>query len=128
MRNDLAATGMLVIGVEFRNGGGKLGPHPFPAGLNDCASAVQWVAANKETLGASSIVISGESGGGNLAIATTMNVTAESEREALRDFARNAPGPAFANVKVHPEALPLVFPHAFDGATAINRFRDAASG
>ena len=32
------------------------------------------------------------------------------------------------NVKIVAEALPLVFPHSFDGATAINRFRDAATG
>ena len=36
-RDELAATGLVVVGVEFRNGGGKHGPHPFPAGLNDCA-------------------------------------------------------------------------------------------
>src|SRR4051812_43862195 len=42
-RNELAATGMVVVGVEFRNGGGKHGAHPFPAGLNDCSSALQWV-------------------------------------------------------------------------------------
>jgi len=41
-RNDLASAGLRVIGVEFRNGGGKLGNHPFPAGLNDCAAAVNW--------------------------------------------------------------------------------------
>ena len=35
-RSELAATGLVVVGVEFRNGAGKLGPHPFPAGLNDC--------------------------------------------------------------------------------------------
>ena len=71
-RNDLASAGMRVVGVEFRNGGGKLGNHPFPAGLNDCASAVQWVYANRQRLGVTSIVVSGESGGGNLAIATTL--------------------------------------------------------
>ena len=76
-RNSLAATGMLVIGVEFRNGGGRLGNHPFPAGLNDCASAAQWAYANKSNLGISSIVISGESGGGNLAIATTLKAKQE---------------------------------------------------
>ena len=31
-RDELAATGLVVVGVEFRNGGGKHGPHPFPAG------------------------------------------------------------------------------------------------
>ncbi|MGA7759716.1 MAG: alpha/beta hydrolase fold domain-containing protein [Ilumatobacteraceae bacterium] len=71
-RDDLAATGMVVVGVEFRNAGGKLGPHPFPAGLNDCASAAQWAIANRDALGVSNIVISGESGGGNLSIATAL--------------------------------------------------------
>lgn len=72
LRDSLADQGMVVVGVEFRNGGGRLGNHPFPAGLNDCASATQWVHANKAALGISSIVLSGESGGGNLAIATTL--------------------------------------------------------
>ena len=71
-RDDLAATGMVVVGVEFRNAAGKLGPHPFPAGLNDCASAAQWAIANRDALGVSDIVISGESGGGNLSIATAL--------------------------------------------------------
>ena len=77
LRNDLANTGLIVVGVEFRNGGGRLGNYPFPAGLNDCASAVQWVYANKATLGISSITISGESGGGNLAISTTLKARQE---------------------------------------------------
>ena len=68
-RDELAAAGLVVIGVEFRNGSGKLGNHPFPAGLNDCASALDWTAANREALGVDSIVLSGESGGGNLALA-----------------------------------------------------------
>ena len=71
-RNALAAMGLVVVGVEFRNGGGSLGNHPFPAGLNDCSSAAQWVDANREALNISSLVISGESGGGNLSIATTL--------------------------------------------------------
>lgn len=71
-RDELAATGLVVIGVEFRNGAGKLGNYPFPAGLNDCASGMEWAAANKAELGISNLVISGESGGGNLALATTL--------------------------------------------------------
>jgi acetyl esterase len=71
-RDELAATGLVVIGVEFRNGGGKLGPHPFPAGLTDCASVLDWVAENKQRLGISKLVLSGESGGGNLTLATTL--------------------------------------------------------
>ena len=76
-RNSLADQGILVIGVEFRNGGGRLGNHPFPAGLNDCASAVQWVQENRADLGISTLVISGESGGGNLSLATTLKAKQE---------------------------------------------------
>tara|TARA_R110002072_G_scaffold12295_2_gene53551 strand:+ start:342 stop:1409 length:1068 start_codon:yes stop_codon:yes gene_type:complete len=71
-RNTLANEGIVVVDVEFRNGGGKLGNHPFPAGLNDCASALKWTYKNKAALGISTITISGESGGGNLSIATTL--------------------------------------------------------
>lgn len=76
-RDELAATGLVVVGVEFRNAGGLLGPHPFPAGLSDCASAVQWVIAHRETLGASNVLISGESGGGNLSLATALKANRE---------------------------------------------------
>ena len=71
-RESLSATGLVVVGVEFRNSGGRLGPHPYPAGLNDCASAVQWVAANRADLGVGKLVVSGESGGGNLTLAVTL--------------------------------------------------------
>jgi acetyl esterase len=71
-RESLAATGMVVVGVEFRNGAGVLGDHPFPAGLNDCASALEWVHANRESLGISKLIVSGESGGGNLTLATAL--------------------------------------------------------
>lgn len=71
-RDELAAAGLVVVGVEFRNGSGKLGNHPFPAGLNDCGSAIQWTHDNRESLGVSKIVVSGESGGGNLAIASAL--------------------------------------------------------
>ncbi len=60
-------------------------------------------------------------------IATTLSVSKDEHKEALRDLVYRAPGPVFANVKVHVESLPLVFPHSFDGAVAINRFRAAAT-
>ncbi|MGH3675316.1 MAG: alpha/beta hydrolase fold domain-containing protein [Mycobacterium sp.] len=69
-RENLAATGLVVIGVEFRNAGGKLGPHPYPAGLNDCASTIRWAYENRKDLGGSHLITSGESGGGNLALTT----------------------------------------------------------
>jgi acetyl esterase len=76
-RDNLAATGLVVVGVEFRNSAGKLGPHPYPAGLNDCAAGVRWAATHLNDLGASRIVVSGESGGGNL----TLTVTHKAKRE-----------------------------------------------
>jgi acetyl esterase/lipase len=68
-REYLAATGLVVIGVEFRNSAGKLGPHPYPAGLNDCAAGVRWTYANRGELGVSHLIVGGESGGGNLTLA-----------------------------------------------------------
>jgi len=71
-RDELAAQGMVVVGVEFRNGAGKLGNHPFPAGLNDCMSGLRWTFDHKATLGISKIITSGESGGGNLSLAVCL--------------------------------------------------------
>lgn len=71
-RDELAATGLVVVGVEFRNAAGAQGPHPFPAGLNDCTSALKWVGENRARLGISKIVLQGESGGGNLVLATAI--------------------------------------------------------
>jgi acetyl esterase/lipase len=76
-RRHLAAQGMICIGVEFRNAAGKLGPFPFPAGLNDCYSALEYVFENREALNVSKIVISGESGGGNFSLATCMKAKKE---------------------------------------------------
>ena len=76
-RDELAASGLCVIGVEFRNAAGKLGNHPFPAGLNDCASGARWAWRNRDALGISNVVISGESGGGNLCLATALKANRE---------------------------------------------------
>ena len=70
-RNELAATGMVVVGVEFRNGAGVLGNHAFPAGLDDCSAGLAWV-SDTESLGLSKVIVSGESGGGNLSLATAL--------------------------------------------------------
>jgi thiamine pyrophosphate-dependent acetolactate synthase large subunit-like protein len=60
-------------------------------------------------------------------IAQTCTITQESELGALRTQMLEARGPFFAVVKVAPQALPLAFPHSFDGVTAINRFCEAAT-
>ncbi|MCY3640381.1 MAG: alpha/beta hydrolase [Gammaproteobacteria bacterium] len=90
-RKTLAQQGMLVVGVEFRNAGGVLGNHPFPGGLNDCAKAVQWVDAHRGDLDISSLVIAGESGGGNLAIATAIKANLEGWVEAIDGVFAMAP-------------------------------------
>ena len=80
-REYLAATGLVVVGVEFRNSGGKLGPHPYPAGLKDCAAGVRWVSANRSDLGVTHLIVSGESGGGNL----TLTVAHQAKRQGWLD-------------------------------------------
>jgi acetyl esterase len=77
LREVLAGDGVVVVGVEVRNSGGKLGPHAFPAGLNDCAAGVRWAAANRAELGISHLIVNGESGGGNL----TLTVAHKAKRE-----------------------------------------------
>ena len=60
-------------------------------------------------------------------ISNVCTITEQSELESLRTRMRSEPGPLFANIKIVAESLPLVFPHSFDGVTAVNRFRDAAT-
>ncbi|MBC3194945.1 alpha/beta hydrolase fold domain-containing protein [Pseudonocardia sp. C8] len=67
-RDELAAAGAVVVGVEYRNGGGRLGAHPFPAGLDDCVTGLCWVADHLGELGASHVVVTGDSGGANLSL------------------------------------------------------------
>ena len=75
----IAANGVVVVMVDFRN---CLTPSsvpevaPFPAGLNDCVSGLEWTVANADRFGidASRIVVAGESGGGNLTLATGLKL------------------------------------------------------
>ncbi len=81
LREYLAATGLVVVGVEFRNSSATLGPYPYPAGLSDCASATRWVSANRDELGVTHLVAAGESGGGNL----TLTLAHKAKREGWID-------------------------------------------
>ncbi|HEY1967982.1 MAG TPA: alpha/beta hydrolase fold domain-containing protein [Pseudonocardia sp.] len=76
-RDELAASGLVVVGVEFRNGGGALGNHPYPAGLSDCVTATRWVLEHAERLGIGKVLVSGESGGGNLSLAVALRANRE---------------------------------------------------
>ena len=51
LRDELAAVGTVAIGVDYRKAGGVHGHQPFPAGLEDCAAAPEWVDAHREQLG-----------------------------------------------------------------------------
>jgi thiamine pyrophosphate-dependent acetolactate synthase large subunit-like protein len=61
-------------------------------------------------------------------IRTTRTVRDEAGVAPLRELMFTVPGPVLVVVKVKAQALPLVFPPSFDGATAINRFRGAILG
>lgn len=80
---DLASTGMVVIGVDFRNAYTATGPHPFPAGLNDCTTAVTWIHDHRQDLGISRIILQGESGGANLVLATTLKAKQDAFLDAI---------------------------------------------
>ncbi|HEX6932572.1 MAG TPA: alpha/beta hydrolase [Streptosporangiaceae bacterium] len=75
----IAANGVAVVMVDFRN---SVTPSsapevaPFPAGLNDCVSGLRWVAASAAHLGIdpARIIVAGESGGGNLTLATGLRL------------------------------------------------------
>ncbi len=85
----IAAQGLAVAMVDFRN---SLTPSsipevaPYPAGLNDCVSGLKWVAARAEELGIDEnrIIVAGESGGGNLALATGLRLKQEGCLQLIR--------------------------------------------
>lgn len=78
----IAARGVAVAMVDFRN---ALTPSsapevaPYPAGLNDCVAGLKWLVSEAATLGidVSRIIVAGESGGGNLTLATGMRLKRE---------------------------------------------------
>lgn len=107
-RANLAAEGCVVVGVEFRNSAGTLGPHPFPAGLNDCASALDWMHGQREALGLSSIVVTGESGGGNLSLATALKAKREGRIDRIDGVYAQVPFIYGGYDTPHPDLVSLV--------------------
>ena len=85
----IAAQGVAVAMVDFRN---CLTPssapevEPFPAGLNDCVSGVKWLASQAGALNIDPdhIIIAGESGGGNLTIATGLQLKQDGDLALIR--------------------------------------------
>lgn len=85
----IAAEGVVVVMVDFRNCLIGSTPDaevaPFPAGLDDCVSGLDWVVSVAGELGVDvdRIVLSGESGGANLAIATAMRLGRDDRRDLV---------------------------------------------
>ena len=85
----IAANGVAVVMVDFRN---CVTPSsvpevaPFPAGLNDCVSGLKWVVANAAQLGIDSarIIVAGESGGGNLTLATGLRLKKDGDLSLIK--------------------------------------------
>jgi acetyl esterase len=85
----IAANGVAVAMIDFRN---CLTPSsspevaPFPAGLNDCVSGVAWLASQAAELGIDPkhIIVAGESGGGNLTLATGMKLRRDGRLGLIR--------------------------------------------
>jgi acetyl esterase/lipase len=80
----IAANGVAVVMVDFRNcvvPSSVPEVEPFPAGLNDCVSGLKWVVANASQLNVdpTRIVVAGESGGGNLTLATGLKLKQDDE-------------------------------------------------
>ena len=64
-----------------------------------------------------------ETGGQPTATAGLTTFQNEEESEEIRKMVYGGAGPVFMNIKVFAKPPDLVFPHSFDGVTAIDRFR-----
>lgn len=85
----IAQQGVAVAMVDFRNcltASSAPEVEPFPAGLNDCVSGVKWVVeqANSLNIDAAHLIIAGESGGGNLTLATGLQLKQDGELGLIR--------------------------------------------
>jgi len=80
---DLAAAGLTVVAVDFRNAWTPGGLNPFPAGLDDCAAGIDWVHAHRGELGISKVILQGESGGANLVLASALKAKREDRLDRI---------------------------------------------
>jgi acetyl esterase/lipase len=87
----LSKAGLVTIAVDFRNAMTKTGLNPFPKGLGDCITAVQWVRAHREELSIDKIILQGESGGANLALATAISANREGWIDTIDGVFATAP-------------------------------------
>ncbi len=85
----IANQGVAVAMVDFRN---CVTPSsvpevaPYPAGLDDCVSGLRWVHGHADELGidADHLIVAGESGGGNLTLATGLRLRRDGDLGLIR--------------------------------------------
>eukprot|EP01062_Namystynia_karyoxenos_P052787 TRINITY_DN423_c0_g1_i4.p1 TRINITY_DN423_c0_g1~~TRINITY_DN423_c0_g1_i4.p1 ORF type:complete len:372 (+),score=135.42 TRINITY_DN423_c0_g1_i4:75-1190(+) len=88
----IARQGVVVAMVDFRNSeipsGCQPKTAPYPAGLNDCFSGLEYCHAHAAELGGdpARLIVSGESGGGNLTIATVLKAKREGKLHMVSGF------------------------------------------
>ena len=85
----IAANNVAVVMVDFRNAlvaSSVSEVAPFPAGLDDCISGVKWVYENAHSLkiDQNRIIIAGESGGGNLTLATGLKLKQDGDMRIIK--------------------------------------------
>ncbi len=85
----IAQQGVAVAMIDFRNSttpSSSPEVAPFPAGLNDCVSGLRFVVAGADDLGIDPghIVVAGESGGGNLTLATGLRLARDGDLGLIR--------------------------------------------
>jgi acetyl esterase/lipase len=85
----IASFGVAVVMVDFRNcvvASSAPEVAPFPAGLNDCVSGLKWTKdhAAQLNIDPQSIVVAGESGGGNLTLATGIKLNRDGEMGLIK--------------------------------------------
>ena len=85
----IAQQRVAVAMVDFRNAVlASSAPEvaPYPAGLDDCVSGLSWLASQHEVLriDPTRIVVAGESGGGNLTLATGLRLLREGKTDLVK--------------------------------------------
>ena len=85
----IANEGAVVVMIDFRN---ALTPSsvpevaPFPAGLNDCVSVLKQIPdfADEFKIDIDNIIVAGESGGGNLTLATALQLAQDGDLDKIK--------------------------------------------
>ena len=85
----IANQGIAVAMVDFRNcltASSAPEIEPYPAGLNDCVSGLKWLIDSAAELGIdpAHVIVAGESGGGNLTLATGLKLLQEGNMGLIR--------------------------------------------